>query len=141
MRIFLVSDSKTGINFFPELEAFLGKKIADADIEAIFVPFPEDIPGAVSKIKEEADLVFVFVLYDELDFKIKALLNKLMEIEMQGKARILKAIEESEFENLGTVRLEMEKEKLVEKWGALILDILFKPGKFKPEEKEGGSFF
>ena len=115
MHIFLVSDSKTGINFFPELEQKLSEQIADLELDAIFVPFPEDIPAAVHAIEGEADFVFVFVLYDELDFKIQALLNKLIEIEMRGRVRIVKVIEEKEFGNLNEERLEAEKENLTKK--------------------------
>ena len=135
MHIFLVSDSKTGINFFPGLEAFLKGKIADAEVDAIFVPFPEDIPAAVHAVKGEAGLVFVFVLYEELDFKIQALLNKLIEIElMGGRTIVVKAIEEKEFESLDPYRLEQEKQALAEKWGGLIINRLFNPGSFAPKE-------
>jgi hypothetical protein len=137
MHIFLVSDSKTGINFFPELEALLRKKIADLDVDTVFVPFPEDVPAAVSDILEEADLVFVFVLYEELDFKIQALLNKLIEIEMRDKTKVVKVVEESEFPAMDEIRLQEEKDKLAEKWSAFLLDYLFKPGAFAPKEKQG----
>jgi len=140
MHIFLISDSKTGINFFPELEERLAKKIADLELDTIFVPFPEDIPAAVHAIEGEAGLVFVFVLYDELDFKIQALLNKLIEIEMKGMVRIIKVIEEKEFEHLNQARLESEKEKLSQKWSKLIINRLFKPGSFAPKEQEDGGF-
>ena len=136
MHIFLVSDSKTGINFFSELEERLAAKIVDLELDAIFVPFPEDIPAAVHAIEGEADLVFVFVLYEELDFKIQALLNKLIEIEMRGRVRIIKVIEEKEFEHLNQASLELEKEKLSGKWSELIINRLFKPGSFNPKEGE-----
>lgn len=135
MRIFLVSDSKTGINFFPELEAILRKKVADLEVETIFVPFPEDVPAAVNSAVGEADLVFVFVLYEELDFKVRALLSKLIDIEMKGGAIIVKAVGESDLPQ-DSRELEAEKERLAEKWSAFILDRLFRPGSFAPKEKE-----
>ena len=140
MHIFLVSDSKTGINFFPELGERLAGQIADLELDTIFVPFPEDIPAAVHAIEGEADLVFVFVLYGELDFKIQALLNKLIEIEMRGKVRIVKVIEENEFGAPNEERLENEKEKLAGKWSELIINRLFKPGSFAPKEKADDGF-
>jgi len=76
MKVFLVSDSKTGINFFPQLAELLHKKVADLKTEESFVPFPEDVPARVAALTGEADLIFVFVLYEEKDFKIEALLNK-----------------------------------------------------------------
>ena len=136
MHIFLVSDSKTGINFFPELEALLREKIADLEIDTAFVPFPEDVPAAVSDILEEADLVFVFVLYEELDFKIQALLNKLIELEMRGKTKIVKVVEESELPQMDSMRLREEKAKLAEKWSGFLMDYLFKPDAFAPKEKQ-----
>ncbi len=137
MHIFLVSDSKTGINFFPELEGLLRNKIADLDVDTVFVPFPEDVPAAVNDILEEADLVFVFVLYEELDFKIQALLNKLIETEMRDRTKIVKVVEESELPELGKLRLREEKGKLAKKWSSFLLDYLFKPEAFAPKEKQG----
>ena len=126
MQIFLISDSKTGINFFPQLEKLLSQKIADLDCDTILVPFPEDIPAAVSSVKDDADLVFVFVLYEELDFKIQTLLNKLIDLEMQAKTKIVKVVEESELEIRDEMQLEREKERLAKKWANFILDGLFK---------------
>jgi len=137
MHIFFVSDSKTGINFFPELEGLLRAKIADLEVDTVFVPFPEDVPAAVNDILEEADLVFVFVLYEELDFKIQALLNKLIETEMRDRTKIVKVVEESELPELGKLRLREEKAKLAKKWSAFLLDYLFKPNAFAPKEKQG----
>jgi len=133
MHIFLVSDSKTGINFFPALESILRRKIADLDIDSVFVPFPEDVPAAVVSALDEADLIFVFVLYEELDYKIQALLNKLIGLEMRDETKIIKVIEESEYTRLEGPRLQQEKDKLSEKWSKFILDYLFKPGSFKPK--------
>ncbi len=135
MHIFLVSDSKTGINFSPKLEEFLRRKIADLELETVFVPFPEDIPGAVSNVLKEADLVFVFVLFEEMDYKIQALLNKLIDLEMKDETKIVKVIEESEIESMDEMRLNSEKERLAEKWSKFILDYLFKPGSSKPKER------
>ncbi len=140
MHIFLVSDSKTGINFFPELEERIAGQIADLELDTIFVPFPEDIPAAVHAIEGEADFVFVFVLYDELDFKIQALLNKLIEIEMRGELKIIKVIEEKDFGSLNEERLKVEKEKLSQKWSELIINRLFKPGSFVPKESGDDGF-
>ncbi len=142
MRVFLVSDSKTGINFFPQLEELLHKKIVDLQAETIFVPFPEDIPARVSAVAAEADLIFVFVLYEEKDFKIELLLSKLIDLEMKTKAKIVKVIEESEVQDLNELQLEEEKEKLAAKWGEFIVNFLFKPGSFSPKEspKEASPF-
>ncbi len=134
MHIFLITDSKTGINFFPKLEVLLRKRIADLELETVFVPFPEDVPAAVSSVEKEADLVFVFVLYEELNFKIKALLDKLIEVDMRSKTKVVKVVEESEYGNLDSLRLEQEKERLAEKWSEFILNLLFKKHGFKPKE-------
>lgn len=139
MRIFLVSDSKTGINFFPQLEGLLRARIADAEIEQVFVPFPEDVPAAVNNILEEADLVFVFVLYEELDYKVKMLTEKLVDIDMKSETKIVKAVEETWIDTVEPMLMEQEKEKLAEKWADFIVDRLFKPDSFKPKEKQGYS--
>ena len=142
MRLFLFSDSKTGINFFPMLEELLHKKIADLQVETIFVPFPEDLPAKAAAVAAESDLAFVFVLYQEKDFKIEALLNKLIDLEMQKGMKIIKAIEESELENFNEVQLEEEKDRLAEKWSEFIINYLFKPETFAPkqERREPGLF-
>lgn len=134
MHIFLVSDSKTGLNFFPQLEAILRKKIAGLDLDSIFVPFPEDIPAVVSGLEKEADLIFVFVLYEELDFKIKALLDKLIEIDMRSSTRIVKAVEEKDLPSEALL-LEGERDRLAEKWSKFVLNLLFKPDSFKPGQQ------
>ncbi|MBN2067547.1 MAG: hypothetical protein JW744_03705 [Candidatus Diapherotrites archaeon] len=138
MKVFLVSDSKTGINFFPELAGLLEKQVAGLRCQPVFVPFPEDVPAAVSKVVNEADLVFVFVLYAEKDFKIEALLSKLIDLEMNSKAKIVKAIEESDVEGLNEMQLSLEKQQLAKKWSKFILDCLFNPGSFKPKENARG---
>ena len=132
MRISLVSDSKTGINFFPQLRSILEKNVADLECDSVFVPFPEDIPGAASALAADAEIIFVFVLYNEMDFKVKALFSKLIDIEMQSDVRIIKAIGEREHEQLPGAKLQREKEELAEKWGKFILDCLFKPEAFEP---------
>jgi len=83
---------------------------------------PEDIPGAVSNVLKEADLVFVFVLFEEMDYKIQALLNKLIDLEMKDETKIVKVIEESELGNVDEMRLEREKHALAEKRSKFILD-------------------
>lgn len=130
MRVLLVSDSSTAINFFPELESILRKKVAGIDVQRVFAWLPEDIPGAVSREMEGCDLVFVFVLFEEMDFKIEALLNKLIDLEIKSKARIVKAIEESWIGSMDEMQLEQERHSLAEKWAEFILDCLFKPEKF-----------
>lgn len=125
MRVFLVGDSKTGIDFFPELESFLLGRVVGLEVQSVIVPFPEDVPAAVKSVLGEADLVFVFVLYEELDFKIKALLNRLVDLEMDSGSKIVKAVEESDLGALTGYALEAKKSRLAEQWGSLILSRLF----------------
>jgi len=134
MHVFLVGDGKTGINFFPRVEELLKARVADIEVDSVFVPFPEDIPGAVARVLREADLVFVFCLYEELDFKVKAMLSKLIELEVSHGSMIVKAVEENELPS-GSDRLDAEKEKLAEKWSQFILDRLFNPKAFEPKEE------
>ncbi len=141
MNIFLVSDSKTPINFFTGLEGFLKKKVAGLDVHLVFVPFPEDVPAAVSAVLGEADLVFVFVLYAEMNFKIQSLLSNLVDLDMRDDTIIVKVVEEDDLPSLDQERLVQEKEKLVQKWGQFILERLFKPGSFKPKDRSSGGLF
>lgn len=134
MRILLVSDNATAINFFPMLEGILRKKVAGVEVRQVFVPFPEDIPAAIAREQKDASLVFVFVLFEEMDFKTELLLSKLIDLEMKGGARIVKAIEENWLGGMDPARLEQEKDALAEKWAEFILDCLFRQEKFSEKK-------
>ena len=134
MKIALLSDSKTGINIFPELKKRLSKKIADVEIQESFVNAPEDLPLKAKELAESNSLVFVFSLYDEKDKKVEMILEKLVGIELETGTKIVKAVEESELDVSTEEQFEEERERLAEKWSETILKTLFKPEEFSPKE-------
>jgi len=136
MRLLLVSDGRTGIDFFPELSELLGQRVAGLDIESAFVPFPEDIPAKVASVAGRFDLIFVFALYLKPDFRIQALLSKLVDIEIRKKVKIIKAIMQSDAGDLGGEQLQKEKERLAEEWSDFIAGFIQNPDSFKPKKRE-----
>jgi len=136
MRLLLVSDGQTGIDFFPELLEFLQKKVVGLDIESAFVPFPEDIPAKVASLAGRFDLIFVFALYLKPDFRIQALLSKLVDIEIRKKVKIIKAIVQSDAGDLGEEQLQKEKQRLAEEWSDFIAGFIKDPDSFRPKKRE-----
>ena len=136
MKIALLSDSKTGINIFSRLGEKLSAKIADAEIEEHFVPSPEDLPLKAKELTEENTIVFVFSLYAEKDSAVDMLVEKLVGIELETGKKIVKAIEESEIEDISNEgQMNEERERLAEKWAGTIVKILFSPKDFAPTEE------
>ncbi len=141
LRIALLSDSQCGINFFPKLGEKLSGQIADAEIETHFVPSPEDLPLKAKELASSCDLIFVFSLYSEDKSRAEMVVEKLVDVETETGKKIVKAIEESELDDINTAeQLEEEKERLAEKWSSLIVKTLFKPGEVSPEEETREQF-
>ncbi|HLD58894.1 MAG TPA: hypothetical protein VI977_04630 [archaeon] len=132
MKICLVSDSKTRINFFPELSDLLAEKIADIETESFFVPFPEDIPAkAKESIDEGAETVFVFSSIKDSS-KAHMLLSKLIDVEIQTGKKIVKAIEKKGFDMKPEAK-QGAAQKLAEKWAEFLIDYFYKPELFEPK--------
>ncbi|MDD5162958.1 MAG: hypothetical protein PHD95_02005 [Candidatus ainarchaeum sp.] len=134
MKVSLISDSKTRINFFPELSELLAEKIADIETEIFFVPFPEDIPAKAKEAieSEESELVFVFSACKKLDFRAELLLSKLVDVELQTGKKIIKIIKKKSLD-LFQGSEKNEKEELAKKWCEFIIDYLYKPELFEPK--------
>jgi len=136
VKIALLSESKTGINIFSKLREKLSAKIADAEIEEHFVPSPEDLPLKAKELTESNAIVFVFSLYPEKDSSVEMLVEKLVDIELETGKKIVKAIEQSEIEDISTEeQLDEERDRLAEKWADTIVKILFSPKDFAPNEE------
>lgn len=133
MKVFLISDSKTRINFFHELSDLLAEKIADVETEVSFVPFPEDIPARAKEAieSEEAEFVFVFSACKKLDFRAEILLSKLIDVELQTGKKIIKIVQKKTFELFA--QGENGKQELAQKWCDFIIDYLYKPELFEPK--------
>ena len=131
MRIALISSEESITNPLSGLNSFLNEQIINVEVEEITVPMNLDIIAAVNEL-EDYNLIFVFVSYAKEDAKIKLLLEKLVELEIQKGIKIIKAVELSEEEG-GEAEPETIAETadpLVQKWGNFILKELF------GEEKE-----
>lgn len=138
MPIMLVSSSEAGINIFPELIEKLSEQIADADFQHFFAPLNTDIPMQVKEVISSAELVFVFVPYERADFRQRVVLEKLIELELQGEVKIVKAFEECENpEGLSEEKKSALKSEMAEKWSKHIIKVLFEPDSFNPEPEAG----
>jgi riboflavin synthase len=134
MKVSLISDSKTRINFFTGLSELLAEKIADIETEIFFVPFPEDIPAKAKEAIEEgeSELVFVFSACKKFDFKAELLLSKLVDVELQTGKKIIKVIRKKSFE-LFQSNKESAGQEFAQKWCEFIIDYLYKPELFEPK--------
>ena len=130
--------SETPINIFPLLKEQLLQKIADVEINAYFVPFIDDIP-AKANLLSNSDVIFVFVLYEEKDFRSEMLLSKLIDLEIHKNVKIIKAIEEADIPEDDDA-MENFKEELAEKWAGFIINYIYHPKEFEPKDEEP-SFF
>ena len=136
MKIVFISDSQTHVNIFPQLEQKLKAQIADLETETHFVPFIEDIPAKADAASDNADLIFVFVLYEQKDFKIEMLSSKLIDLEMANNVKIIKVIEESDERQMNELEREDSEKELTGKWSKFIINLLYHPEEFKPKPKE-----
>jgi len=134
MKIFLVSDFESGINFFPELKKEILSKILDIGIESFFVPTVLEIPAKAKELAQKADVVFVFHAFEEFSFRQEILLEKLVDLELSSGKKIIKAVEEKEIdENSRENEILEEKKALSKKYSEQIVDWLFHPEKFVPK--------
>ena len=139
LKIALLSDSETGIKIFQKLSENLLKKIADAEISEHFVHSVSDLPFKAKQLAASHGLVFVFSLYEEKTKTVEMVLEKLVEIELETGKKIIKALEESELDDINTEGLfEEERERLASKWVEIIVNTLFNQDKFIPKEEERG---
>jgi len=128
-----LSDSESGINIFPELEEKLLAEIADLDSEQEFVPSKLDLPRKAQSRAQDFDLIFVLCLHGENDPEVRILKEKLVDVELQSGVPIIKAIEESDIDEIESEdQRALEKDALIEKWGQHLINYLFHSDKFVP---------
>ena len=119
MRICLISDKKTNPGFFQELKESIEKEVLDAEVEEILVYQPEDIPLKVKKLSEKAKAIFV---YSEMEKELKpAIIGKIIDLEMENKTTIIKAIKE-----IDSDEEEKDEKEIVKEYTELIVERLFK---------------
>jgi len=130
MRIVCISSKDSLYDVINELKEKLEKEIANTDVELHYVQRHLDIPANVLQVKE-ADLIFVFVGYEELDLEVKTTMERLVDVDMKTDIRIVKAFEEVGVTEDDEERKVKEKE-LADKWVAEITSLLFHPERLKP---------
>ncbi len=124
LRIALISSEESITNPLPALNSFLNEQIINVEVEEITVKMNLDIIAAINEL-EDYELVFVFVSYIKEDAKIRLLLEKLVELEMQKGVKIIKAVEQDEEEEAEMEKISDSKGPLVQKWGNFILKELY----------------
>jgi hypothetical protein len=135
MKISFIGYKENSINFFKELALDLSKKVSGLELSERFVPEIDEIPIVALEETAESDFVFVFVITDDEELKL-LIENKLVDVELQSKTRILKAIEKDDFSGLEEAEYNEEKDSLVEHYSDIIIGILFNEISFEPKEKD-----
>ncbi len=135
MRITFIGCKDNSINFFAELGKLLSAKISGVELEERFVPFAEDLPIVAAEASEDSDFIFVFGLVEDEE-QVHMLKQKLIDVEVASKTRILKIVEADSFWGLGEDELLDKKTELSREYAQLIVDILFNEHAFTPKEKK-----
>jgi len=135
MHICLVSYKNNPLSISKELGKALAKRISGVEVEERFVPLAEDIPVVAMEAAEEADFVFVFALLEDEEL-VDFLKQKLIDVELATKTRILKAVSEDNFSGTNEEDYNEKKELLVKEYADLIVGILFDEQSFSPKDKD-----
>jgi hypothetical protein len=135
MKIAFVGLKENSINFFPELSKALSKRISGLELEERFAPFPEDLPIIAKEVAEDADFIFVYAMIED-ESLIDMLKEKLIDVEISTKTRILKAVDADEVSGLDEEEYYAKKEELVIHYADLIVRILFNEEEFEPKDKD-----
>jgi len=136
MKITFIGYKDSPVNIFDGLAAALRKKISGVEIEQRFAPFLEDLPKLAQESAEESDFMFVFALAPD-EKEIPVIEEKLIDVELKTKTRMLKAIREDSMP-ADEEEFLAEKDALVDEFTELIIGILFNEKKFRPEDREFG---
>ena len=134
MKIVCISSKDSIFDVISYLKEKLQKEIMNTEVQVKYVQRHLDIPAEVKTVKE-ADLVFVFVGYEELDLEVKTTMERLVNVDMETELKIVKAFEEVSSTEDAEERQHREKE-LAEKWKQENVNLLFHPEKMKPGFEE-----
>ncbi len=135
MKIALIGLKDNSINFFPELSKALSKRISGLELEERFAPFVEDLPIIASETTQDADFVFVYAMIED-EPMIDLIKEKLIDVELSSKTRILKVLDADEVSGLDEEEFYEKKEALVLQYTDLIVRILFNEEEFEPKDKD-----
>lgn len=136
MKITFIGYKESSVNIFGGLGKALRKKISGLEITERFAPFIEDLPEIAQEATENSDFIFVFALTGEKK-NIPFIEEKLIDVELKTKTRILKAMREDEMSREESEFLE-EKDNLVDEFTDLIINILFNEKGFAPQDPDFG---
>ncbi|MEK6973225.1 MAG: hypothetical protein AABW72_04260 [archaeon] len=146
-KVYLICDSETIVNILPDVAKKLKQEILDIKCTVDYAASRLDIPLKIQQNAVKSDIVFVFVLYPKETSDISILLTKLIDLELELKKPIIKAVKESELEEISdSAELNEEKNSLAVKWANYILRFIKKPESFSPQysskedEQEFGSY-
>ncbi|MFA5763275.1 MAG: hypothetical protein WC915_00510 [archaeon] len=135
MRISFIGYKENPINFFKELAADLSKKVSGLELNERFVPSLEDLPFVALEETEDSEFIFVFAVTTN-DAERLLIEEKLVDVELSSRTRILKAIELDDYSDLDESQYLEEKANLVDHYSDIIIGILFNEISFEPEEKD-----
>jgi riboflavin synthase len=135
MKISFIAPKENPVSIFKELAGELSNKISGLELKERFVPSIEDLPIVAMEEVEEADFIFVFAIVEDENER-QFLEDKLVDVELGSKTRILKAIEEDNFSDLEEEDYLEEKDSLVDKYSNEIISILFNEEEFEPQDKD-----
>jgi hypothetical protein len=122
MKLILITDKQSDHSFFEQLKKDLESEVLGLDLSEEQVAFPADLPFSVQKHAAEHEAVFVF---SELESSIKhVIMNKLIDIEMNGNIVIIKALETKTAEE-DVDKPETDEEK-ANHYSELIIHSLFR---------------
>jgi riboflavin synthase len=135
MKVTLIWFKESPVDIFPELMSVLKKRISGFESDVRFAPFVEDLPELAQEASEDSDFIFVFALVSE-NRNIGLVEEKLIDVEIETKTRILKVIREDDMSSADRDEFAEEKEQLVDEFAELIVNILFNENKFAPQEPD-----
>jgi len=135
MHICLISYQNNPLSISKELGKALAKRISGVEMEERFVPVAEDIPVVAMEAAEQSDFIFVFALLEDEEL-VDFLKQKLVDVELATKTRILKEVREDNFSGMNEEDYIEKKELLVGKYADLIVGILFNEQSFAPKDKD-----
>jgi hypothetical protein len=137
MKITFIANKDNSITFFKELASNLSKKISNLVLEERFTCFIEDVPIVALESSKESDFIFVYINSDDSAESLM-LKEKLIDVELRSKTRILKVIESDTYSAAEEEDYLEFKNNLAEKYSNLIVSILFNEIEFEPKEKDFG---
>ena len=122
MKVALISSRQAAINFLPELQEALEKKILDIEVEQFEVQLNTDIPRKTKGLLG-FDMIFVSIPFKEETQKIRILIQKLVDLDLAAESKIINGVEEIQLEeDLSAEEAKEIKKSEAEKWSNIILE-------------------